>query len=457
MILGTDLPRGKAFFDLLGLPAPYVLGVTRFLLACLLHGPRLSTAAVAGALRTEPRHRGNVVRFLRHLPAAVREDWLEVLGGNLLADEPPRGTWVFILDQTYCGHNSARMANGYTTSPRGKRAKRADRKDKRKKCKKQPQSYCHCFVMGLLLTPGGLRLPVFKSYYTQDYCDQRGWAYCKQTGLAAQLIDGLRVPEGAEVVVLGDTAFDAEAVLAACRRRRFGWIVAMNGDRVLAGGQPRRKVTALAAEWTATDYVPVRLTPGQGRFEAQRRAAACRVGLTRKGRQFWVHQETLEVYHVGTARVLYSTMKPAEAGRPVEVQKVLLTSELARPLEDVIALYDLRWQIELFFKECKQTLGLARYRLGDFTCVESWVRLCLLAFVYLEWYRRQAVSESGRNPAEQRRWRWQRSHGLSLAVRQDIEEQELEALQQRLQTAEGIAQLRGLLRRAVQKEYRKAS
>ena len=140
MILGTALPRGKTFFALVHLPAQYTLAVTRFLLACLLAGPRLSAATAASTLRTQPRHRGNVIRFLRHLPAAVADDWLEALFGNLVAEEPPRGTWVFILDQTYCGHQSARMANGYTTSPRGTRRRQAQRKDKRQKRKKQPQS-----------------------------------------------------------------------------------------------------------------------------------------------------------------------------------------------------------------------------------------------------------------------------------------------------------------------------
>ena len=46
MILGTELPRGKTFFALIGLPASYTLAVTRFLLACFLSGPRLSAATI---------------------------------------------------------------------------------------------------------------------------------------------------------------------------------------------------------------------------------------------------------------------------------------------------------------------------------------------------------------------------------------------------------------------------
>jgi hypothetical protein len=164
MILSHALPLGKTFFALLGATPCHVLFLTRFLLATLLEGPRLSAATVAASVRTHPCHRGNVGRFLRHLPSSLVDDWLEALSGNLLLDEPLTGTWVFLLDQTYCGHNSARMENGYTTSPRGKRSRNAQRKDKRQKRKQQPQSYGHCFVCGLLLTPRGLRLPRWRPY-----------------------------------------------------------------------------------------------------------------------------------------------------------------------------------------------------------------------------------------------------------------------------------------------------
>jgi Transposase DDE domain len=456
MILGQTLPHGKTFFRLLGLTACSLLHATRFLLACCLEGPRLSTAQVAGCVRTAPCHRGNVLRFLRRLPAILRDDWLEAVFGNRLAQEPPGGTWLFILDQTYCGHNSTRLQNAYSTSPRGQRIPKAkkDRKDKRNKRKKQPQHSCHCFVFGLLITPTGLRLPWWRPYYTKDYCAQTGRAFHKQTELAAQLVEQLRVPASADVVVLGDTAFDANALVAACGRRRFTFVLSMNGDRVLGGDLRQTKVTDLAAGWAAESYTPVRLTPGTGRYQAQRRAAACRTGLRRKGRTFWVHLEDLEVHNVGTARVLYSTLHEPAAGQAVKPQKVLLSNDQSRSVAELVELYDLRWQIELFFKELKSVLGLGRYRLSDFRCVEGWVSLCLLAFAYLEWYRAEQLRRPGQSAKEQSRWRWQRSWGLCVAIRQEVEREDLLALVERLQTPGGVTEVQALLRRAVQKEYR---
>ena len=457
MILCESLPRGKAFLGLLRLTAQQAVFVTRFLLACLTGGPRLSAQAVGGCVRTGPRHAGDVCRFLRRLPRAVADDWLEAVYGNLLADEPPKGTWVFILDQTYCSHNSARMQNTYSNSPKGRRPKHG-RKQKRHKRKQQPQHCCHCFVFGLLVTPTGLRLPLWRPYLTKEYCAATRRPFFKQAELAGQMVGSLRVPAGADVVVLGDAGLDASPVLAACQRRGFTFVVSMNHDRVPAGPGPGRKprVTSRAAGGAADDYAPVRLVHGGRRYAAHRRAAR-RAGLRSKDRLFWVHAETLDVQNVGTARVLFSTMKGPVPGQAVAFQKALLTNDLGRPVDDLVELYDSRWQTELFFRECKSTLGLGRYRFEDFRCVESWVGLVVLAFSYLEWYRAQALRESAGRATEHARWRRQRSHGLCLAVRQDLDEQDLRALLELLQGPGGPDELRERLRRAIPKEYRKAS
>jgi len=139
MILGTALPLGKSFFALLGCPAHDTLFLCRILLACLLPKRRLTLTLMASCMRCHKRHRSNVVRFLRRLPATVAADWLEALFGNLLLEEPADGTWLLLLDQTYCGHQSQRLENAFSTAHRGRRQK-YDRKDKRKK-RKQQQSF----------------------------------------------------------------------------------------------------------------------------------------------------------------------------------------------------------------------------------------------------------------------------------------------------------------------------
>jgi hypothetical protein len=457
MILGHALPLGKSFFSLLAPVSPvgHSLFLMRFVLACVLTKRRLTATLIASCMRGQKRHRSNVVRFLRRLPSGVAADWLEALFGNLLKDEPVQGTWLFVLDQTYCGHQSSRLENSYSTAHRGRRKKEPN-KNKRKKRKQQKQSYCHCFVMGLLLTPSGMRLPVWLPYYTKEYCVKYGRKYRTQPQIAGQLIDQLRVPQGARVVVVGDTAFDAEPILAACGRRQFKWVVPMNHNRRLCGAEPYVQIQSLAASYTAEQYVPVRLTPGQGPYVAQRRAAMRRVGPKAKTRTYWVHEEHFDVHNVGKARVFFSTSQTIVMGRPVKVQKILLSNDLERGIEDIIEIYDLRWQIELFFKELKSELGLADYVFKGFREVEGWVNCCLLAFMYLEWYRLQMLQQTKDSSAEGQRWRRQRSHGLALAVQQDVQREDILVMLEMSQTPEGLAQLQQLLRDALPEEYRKA-
>ena len=109
--------------------------------------------------------------------------------------------------------------------------------------------------MGLLITPSGIRLPFSVSYYTEAYCKAKKIAHRKQTELAAQLIRQLPLPPEARVVVLGDTAFDAEAIHIACEERKFSWIVPINPERVLAGAKPRPKVSSLFEDLTTDQMV----------------------------------------------------------------------------------------------------------------------------------------------------------------------------------------------------------
>ena len=126
------------------------------------------------------------------------------------------GTFVFDIDQTYCSQQGKLTEN---TIIRGEKTKR--RKKSKNKQKKYAQRSSHCFVMGLLITPSGIRLPFSVSYYTEAYCKAKKIAHRKQTELAAQLIRQLPLPPEARVVVLGDTAFDAEAIQTACAERKF--------------------------------------------------------------------------------------------------------------------------------------------------------------------------------------------------------------------------------------------
>jgi hypothetical protein len=442
----------KAFLKPARLPELVQTYVIRLVAAFVVHLGKMSASQAAGAVKTEARHRAQMARFL----AACRwsADWTQCLWMATLlleAEKKRSGRWLFIVDQTYCGQQGQTTENTFSRANYNPRKNKRPRRHK-KKCAKRS---CHCFVMGLLLTPGGLRLPLFKSYYTKNYCAAKQWRYRKQTELAAELIRELAVPATASVVVLGDTAFDAEAMRAACQERKFTWIVPVNPERVLSSAKPRPKVVSLVEGLKAGQFAPVRLMPHQGEFATQRRVARCRIGPKAKARTFYVHQERREVHSVGRVLLVFSTKNKPELGKKVAVQKILMTNDVSMKAALLVELYDLRWQIELFFKELKSTLGMHHYRFRKFEAAENWVRMSLLTFLYLEWYRATKLRRRDLPQKEREWWRWQRSYGLCRAVRQETEGKELDQLARWTRTRTGIKKLKKCLREAHPLEYRR--
>lgn len=449
VIMPESLPRIKLFLKPVGLNKAATAMLVRWIAAFILHFGAMSASQAAGAIRTDSRHRAQMCRSLG------RKFWnkyqpTDAIRNVLLAMESQRGRFIFILDQTLCGHQGKKTQNTYSTGNRKRRPRKGRRYNKYKYAPKR----CHCFVMGLLITPSGYRIPFNKSFYTKEFCSESQRAFQKQTDLAADLIRELPVPEGAEVVVLGDTAFEAKNIRQACQDRHFTWIVPLNSERVLEGPKPRSKVRSLVSDFTPGQFTPIRLHPGKGNLAVYRRVSSCRMGSKMKPRTYYVHQERRVVHSIGEVQLIFSTTKrPTEAGKFTE-GKILVTGNLKLTKRELVELYDLRWQIELFFKELKSTLGFDNYRFEKFACVEQWVEMTLLTFIYLEWHRAKELHRRDAPEDDLKWWRAQRTHGLCQAIRQATDTADLQVIAERLKTPSGIRRLKRQLKNSYPLEYR---
>lgn len=449
MIMQEALPGIKRFLKAAGLKERVVALTIRCVAAFCLHYGRMSAVQAAGAVRSEPRHRAQICRFLgRQYLRKLR--MVSVLQGQLLAMESKKGRFLYLTDQTLCSQQGDKTENTYSTGNRQRRPRKGRRYSKYKHTRKR----CHCFVMGLLITPSGIRIPFRRCYYTMEYCKQTGRPYRKQTELAAEIIGELPLPEGADVVVLGDTAFDADVIQQACKKRDYKWIVPMNPERVLAGPKPRPKVWSLAEELTAKQLKAIRLYPTKGEYVAMRRLSAYRIGPKVKPRTYYAHQESRDVQSVGKVLLVFSTKEESTAKKRAKVQKILMTNDRSLKAAEVVELYDLRWQIELFFKELKSTLGFDQYRFRKFEQVEGWLDMTLATFIYLEWHRVRQLKRSDLSKEEKERWRRQRTHGLCMAMRQEADRADLDYVAEAVGTKSGLRRLRRKLREVIQTEYR---
>jgi Transposase DDE domain len=182
-----------------------------------------------------------------------------------------------------------------------------------------------------------------------------------------------------------------------------------------------------------------------------------RIGPKAKIRTFYVHQERQQVHSVGEVQLVFSTTKEnLKTATPDDV-KILMTNDQRLSVRAIVELYSLRWQIELFFKELKSTLGFHQYQFQKFEPVEGWVELALAAFMYLDWYRAQQMSRRDLSDEKKRWWQHQRTYGLCQAVRSASEQNELNYIADCLETEGGTRRLKRLIRNSFPKEYRAAS
>lgn len=448
VMMHSSLPDINHFLKPIALRVPARQMVIRMIVAFTMHSGRMAACRAATAVRTNCCHRAQVARSLG------RKFWdkKEVLGTlqrAALAGKAARGgRFLLLLDQTHVSQQGKKAQNTYHTGNRSRRPRKGRRYSKYR----HAQKTCHCFVMGLLLTPDGMRIPFNKCFYTRAHCQTLGVKFRTQTELAAEILRELPLPEGADVVVLGDTAFDAVAIREACAARGFIWIVPINPERVLAGDKPRPKVKSLVSDFSHKQFRAIRLQL-EGPLAVYRRVSRCRLGSKQKHRTFYVHQERRDVHSVGPVQLVFSTRTQPTAEK-LDADKILMTNGLKLETRTIVELYDLRWQIELFFKELKSTLGFDQYQHAEFRRVERWAEMALTTFLYAERHRDRERRRRDLPKKTRDWWTRQRTYGICQAIRQATERQELEYLKTSLRTPGGIRRLKRQLEDSYQPEYR---
>ena len=229
-------------------------------LAFLLAPHRRALKTIAGMVAGQRCHVGTISRRLDN-PLWHTRDWYGALYAETLSrvDGWERGQargrrrrWFVVIDTTYHESVGECMENMIVMSRRKDPARRTTRQ--------------HAFVMGMLLTDRGARLPLpRKSYYTETYCRKHRRRYRTQPQLAAAMIRALRVPADVDVLVLVDSGFDASVVHHACRKRGFHAVFPLDPNRVLdraaqdATGISGEKVVEWTRHWPRKEFAILEL------------------------------------------------------------------------------------------------------------------------------------------------------------------------------------------------------
>jgi hypothetical protein len=456
MVIVTESAAAlKGFIAQTGLAESARFMVLRVALAFIGHRGRMSCSQAAVSVTSDTVHRGELTRFLKR-PRRRKEEYISALLALLLGKENKRGRFIFLIDATLVSQAGKWTQNTFSTNNHQRigRKKKGARYNKKKIVYKK----CHSFTFGVLITPSGMRIPFQIPHYTKEYCGLQGLVHRTTAEAAAEMIRTLPLPAGADVTVLGDTAYDAKVVQEACAERGYIWIMPANPERVYEGPRGQRpKVRSRLKDWTSLTLQTIRLRASTGKYAGYRRLSKWRSGPTQKPRVYYAYQEDREVRRVGSVRLVFSTTKPNLTAATPDDVKILMTNAKHLSLREVIELYSLRWQIELFFKELKSTLGFDQYRFQAFAAVESWVEIAVTTVLFLEHLRAQRMQDQRLSEERREWWSRQRLHGLCAAFRQECEGKELQYMAERLKTPGGIAKLKRLLTAATPPEFRTAT
>jgi hypothetical protein len=392
-------------------------------LALTLAPHRRCLKTVAGSVLGHRHHVATISRRLMN-PKWKTRDWYTTMYEGLQKDidrwerkqaKGRRRQWIVAIDTTYHATKSEKMENLIVMSRR---------EDLRRRTTRQ-----HAFVMGMVMTDRGARLPLpRKSYYTEEYCRKHGRRFRTTVQLAADMLKDLHVPDEVDVVVVFDSAFDAEVIHRVCRRRGFCAVFPIDSNRVLARTPEQDaayisgdKVVAWARSWSKREFTildlamdsedhvfarrrhvdNLRVNKTKRRYAAAaRHATVSKLGdclivasykenpkvqlLAGQSAEWWAYRETLGM------RRKEDRHKPSRWHG-----KVLACTDVTATAEQVIQWYELRWQVELFFRELKSRMQFECYVLMKFEAVERYLDLLLMGMLLLEQQRLHDMQHKG--------------------------------------------------------------
>jgi hypothetical protein len=283
--------------------------------------------------------------------------------------------------------------------------------------------------MGMLLTDRGARLPLpRKSYYTKSYCRSHRRRHRTQPQLAAAMIRDLAVPKDVEVLVLVDSGFDASVVHRACGKRGFHAVFPLDPNRVLAcnagqdaAGVSGAKVVEWTRHWPQKEFAILELQVDNEAHAFVRRRHVDNLRVKKTQRRYAVAARRAAVSKLGECLIVASykenrkvALLPGQSGgweschrapisyrkeesrRPARWhRKVLACTDPTATARQVVEWYELRWQVELFFRELKSRMQFECYVLMKFTSVERYLDLLLMGFLLLERQRLRDLRRRG--------------------------------------------------------------
>jgi SRSO17 transposase len=183
----------------------------------------------------------------------------------------------------------------------------------------------------------------------------------KVTGLAADIIKSFSAPQGIKVIVLFDTYYLCPVVTKTCREKGFHFISVLKSNRNLKNRGKKLKSGSYGAySFKNKEKSKMKISKESG-----------------IANYTYVDAGWIEVSKLGVSHLIFS--------RKNSERKILalVTDDPKLKATDIIKSYDIRWNIEVFFKDAKQLLGLGRYQNRSYKAAVTHLHLVCFAYALL--------------------------------------------------------------------------
>jgi hypothetical protein len=208
----------------------------------------------------------------------------------------------------------------------------------------------------------GITIPFAIRLYVKDKdSSQLGLPFYKVTELAAVIIKSFVAPNGIKVIVLFDTYYLCPVVTKACREKCFHFISVLKSNRNLKNRGKKLKSGSYGAySFKNKEKSKMKISKESGIASYT-----------------YIDAGWIEVSKLGLSHLIYS--------RKNSERKILglVTDDPKLKATDIIKSYDIRWNIEVFFKDAKQLLGLGRYQNRSYKAAVTHLHLVCFAYALL--------------------------------------------------------------------------
>jgi Transposase DDE domain len=227
-------------------------------------------------------------------------------------------------------------------------------------------------------------------YVKKEHAATLGLPFCKTTELAGQLIREFQPPTGVKVMVLFDAYDLCYTVVQACREQGF---------HVASTFKNNRRLCKQGCRLKAGRY-------GENLFRRRRATPLVFAKLHGPVRYRFVDAGWAPGQSPWRLHVVFSRKGSARKSLG------LVTDNPEQSAAGLIQTYEIRWAVELFFKDCQQLLGLGHYQNRAYGAAVIHLHLVCCAYALLTHLRMMRHGAQGHRRRE-------RAAEWSIAAAQD--------------------------------------